>query len=133
LIDFNEKFNDSYQRVHRDIEGFYNDFYKILLPKSNEIKQLFDQVDTAHQRLILQSGLATLIMFSATKKATDYMFELAKTHSSKMKLTPAMYDDWMNALVETVKLRDPAFDKQVELGWRAILSPGLECMKHFDT
>ena len=132
MIDFNQKFNDSYQRVHRDAEGFYSAFYKILLPKSNEIKQLFDTVDMGHQRLILQSGLATLVAFSATKQATDYMFELAKIHSTEMKLTAAMYDIWMDALVETVRLRDPEFDNQIELGWRAILSPGIECMKHID-
>ena len=132
MIDFNERFNDSYQRVHQDAEGFYSEFYKTLLPKSDDIKELFDKVDMQHQRLILQSGLATLVAFSATKHATDYMIELAKIHGREMKLTAAMYDTWMEALIETIKKRDPKFTIQVELGWRTILSPGIECMKHFD-
>ena len=131
MIDFDEVFNDSYRRVMANPREFFDEFYRNFMGKSDEIRDLFSGTDMERQKEMLTESLAHLISFFVTKKADDYLIEIADLHRNKLKVTPKMYEIWMDSLLETLGKLDRQFDRNAEMGWRVTLSPGIEFMKHY--
>lgn len=131
MIDLNQLFNDSYERISENSDEFFDAFYKSFLGKSKEIDQLFTNVDMEKQKIVLRESLVYMISFYSTKVAGDYLIELADLHQNKLKITPSMYQEWLDALIEALTKVDKIFNKDVELAWRITLSPGIEFMQHY--
>jgi len=132
MIDLNEIFNDSYERVTKDVEHFYSLFYRNFFNSSSEIKSKFEHVDMEKQNVILQKSILILISFSSTKKVNELLINLANAHKTRLKIAPYMYDLFIDALIITIRKTDPEFSHDVELAWRVTISPGIEFMKHYN-
>jgi len=131
MIDLNQIFNDSYERISTDPDAFFDEFYSCFFSKSKQIKALFSHVDMNNQRIILRESLIHLISFFSTKIANDYLLRLADIHKNKIKIDTQMYDIWLEALLEVVAKYDSKFNEDVEIAWRITLSPGIEFMKYY--
>jgi len=131
MIDFNEHFNNSYERINVNSDFFFDEFYNEFLGRSESFKELFAGVDMDRQKKMLKKGLFYLVTFYATKKAGDSLVHLADDHYNQLKLTEEHYKIWMDSLIATLKKVDRKFDKNAEIGWRITLSPGLEFMQHY--
>lgn len=134
MKDYAELFNESYQRAlafREDGQQFLDRFYETFFSKAREIAELFETTHMGTQKTMLQDSLFYMRDFFLHRKANEHMVRLAKIHSRAGKnIPPALYDVWLDSLIETVQEYDPEFDDDIELAWRIALSPGITYMKY---
>ncbi len=131
MTDFNEHFNNSFERVNANADYFFDEFYKEFKKQSKELEEMFANIDMNKQKMMLKKGLMYLVSFYSTKKAGDFLLNLVDDHHNRLKLTEEHYKYWMDCLIATLKKVDHKFDKNAEIGWRITLGPGIEFMQHY--
>ncbi|MCG8668385.1 MAG: globin [Pseudomonadales bacterium] len=131
MIDFNEIFNNSFERVHKNSRDFYIDFYREFVASSPVIRDMFSNVDMEEQQSMLQDSMLHLVSFLATKQSDAYLEDLAASHLKAHKVTREMYDWWLDAMLTTVQRHDTKFNHHVEVAWRIALAPGIAFMKYY--
>jgi len=132
-----EIFSESYQRVLKttiDGQDFFEAFYRAFIASSDEVADKFRDVEMGQQRAHLRRSLDHMIYFSIDRKASDELFKTAKVHGKSGKnIRPALYEAWLDSLLETVRVYDPACDVEAEIAWQVVLAPGITYMKtHFN-
>ena len=128
-----EIFDDSFQRVVANrINGrdFFERFYEIFLTSSPEVAEKFKNTDMGTQKLMLRQSISFMINFSTTHQTNEYLDRIAAIHSkAQFDIRPALYDLWLDCLIQTVNEFDDHFNTHVTLAWRIVLSPGITFMK----
>lgn len=114
--------------VHPD---FFNTFYETFMAKSPAIPAFFSHTDMTAQKIVLRTGIAHLIGFAKGKGiAQRKIEELGESHNREnLKISPELYNLWIDALLESVRQYDPQFDLDSEAAWRKVLARGIELMK----
>ncbi len=116
--------------VSADPDRFFSQFYDRFIPSSPEVTALFEGVDMKRQRKIIEASLAYMSEFAAFLTKTDPLERLAERHSRRgIDVDPALYEVWLDMLVETVRESDPEYSDEVGLAWRVVMSPGIAFMK----
>ena len=115
-------------------QDFFERFYDIFLSSNDEIQNKFSKTDMQKQVGVLQKGVFQLISFYLTKSDGEYIHSIALTHRrSEYDIQPIYYDLWLDALISTVKERDPDYEDRVGLAWRIVMTPGILYLKyHYD-
>lgn len=133
-MSYEEIFDHSYERVKnliKDGKPFFGAFYDNFLRMSPAAAEHFAETDMERQKKMMEKSFYGLFIFYATQNANDYLESIAARHSHHdLNIDPKLYDDWLDALIETVKDYDPQFNPEIALSWRIILSPGIAYMKH---
>lgn len=134
----NELFDKSYARlfgegvgIAKDATPFFEAFYRRFL-LDPEIAATFSQTDMSRQAGILRKSFFHLVAFYVSHEPSAELERIALIHS-KIGIQPEYYDQWLDALVETVREYDPECDLATELAWRWALTPGLTYMRLLDT
>jgi hemoglobin-like flavoprotein len=129
------RFETSYSRIFGDQvgiseagEAFFVRFYELFLASSPAIREMFAQTDMTRQVTMLRHSLFELVAFYVSGILSEPLRRIAQIHQH-LKLNPAMYDDWLNALVATVREFDDDCDELTEYAWRLALTPGITYMK----
>lgn len=132
-MDYLQLFVDSYKRVATrkvDEEDFFEAFYRIFLASSREAADKFRNTDMERQREMLRLSMDQMTYFSLDRRATDSLRAIALAHGRKgADVGPELYDAWLEALLEAVRLFDTDYDQEVDLAWRVALAPGITYMK----
>ena len=136
-MDIERLFDASYVRVlSREVGGqvFFEDFYDRFLAASPEVAEKFRHTDMARQRAMLKKAFYRLLSFYVSSHADYYLKEVAASHSrAQLDIAPALYDLWLETLIDTVRVYDEQFDDEVELAWRLVMTPGIVFMTfHYD-
>ena len=134
MVDYKTRFEASFARVSADAleRQFFSIFYKRFLATDPAIAAMFAKTDMENQFDMLRESLAELKNFSLSLESNNYIVTLARIHGVRgRQVMPISYDEWLDALVETVREVDPECDLQVELAWRLVLSPGITFMKFY--
>ena len=130
---FEEIFDKSYERVKlidKDGQSFFDRFYEKFANASPEIAQAFKGTDMQRQRKMLEKSFYSLFIFYATSNQNDYLEKIAHRHSRhEVNIKPELYDVWLECLMQTLAEFDPQYNRDVELAWRLVLSPGITYMK----
>lgn len=130
---FEETFDQSYERVktlEKDGRTFFDAFYGRFISSSPEVAHAFKNTDMKRQRKMLEKSFYSLFIFYATSNQNDYLEKIARLHSKhEANVDPALYDLWLECLIQTVAEYDPHFNRSVELAWRLVLSTGIAYMK----
>jgi hemoglobin-like flavoprotein len=131
MSNYNKIFSRSLTRcVTTDSDRFFSHFYDRFVPSSPAIEAMFIDVDMVRQRRILEASLAYMSEFAAFLTKTDQLERLAERHSRReIDIAPALYEVWLDILVETVEELDPEYTDEVGLAWRVVMSPGIAFMK----
>jgi len=129
-IDFNELFNDSYEFVLNSEDDFYDVFYIKFIAASPEIGEAFKNTDMVNQKLMLRKAVSYMVNFFVTKRARKYFVTIACLHKEQLKIDPALYDIFIDTILETLEVFYPKYNNAVGVSWRITLAPGLEFMKH---
>jgi hypothetical protein len=112
---------------------FMLDFYGFFMDSSDEIRQKFKDTDFKRQtRVIADSFWAISVAAQGPKSSPAWteMPRLAVRHSrSELDIPPAMYDTWLDSLIQTVRKHDSAFSPEVEAAWRTTLGAAIEYMR----
>lgn len=132
MIDIDDVFNSSFERINRRLDSFFEAFYVEFVGQSDDIKDRFSGVDMQRQKEMLEVSFNYLVSFYATKQASHYLIDMAKRHNTSYAVSIDMYDIWVDALLLTVKKMDPEYEKGVDLAWRVVIAPGIEFMKRYE-
>tara|TARA_R110001592_G_scaffold229156_1_gene485819 strand:- start:51 stop:527 length:477 start_codon:yes stop_codon:yes gene_type:complete len=118
--------------VSAEGEQFFADFYQRFTARSSDAKLIFSKTDMSHQSRMLLKSVYHLVSMYATSTVSDHIIKIAEKHSGlELDIPAVLYDDWMEALIETVSARDPRFNQDVALAWRFAFAPGLAVMRHY--
>ncbi|MFE8071031.1 globin [Marinobacteraceae bacterium S3BR75-40.1] len=132
-MSFEEIFDNSYERViqiERHRTDFFEAFYRRFLLASPTVREKFRHTDMDRQRRMLKKSFYSLVAFYASGSADGVLERIAYSHSVRgLDIHPALYDLWLECLIDTVRDFDPQFDDDVELAWRLVLSAGITYMK----
>lgn len=109
---------------------FFDFFYERLIRTSSAVAEKLSGTDIDHQMIMLRGSLDMLISAASTGTACSTGLEhLAALHSRQgVDIPPALYTDWMDALMAAVKAFDPQYDAPLEHTWRRVLTPGIRFM-----
>lgn len=131
-MNYTELFNESYARIVLDpprAERLVEVFYESFLSHSARIRELFSDTDMQQQRQHLRRGLLTVGTFVTTGlRPTREMSRLAVAHQ-ELGLTSADYQDWMDALIASLREVDPGMQREVADAWRVCLAPAITFMQ----
>jgi hemoglobin-like flavoprotein len=136
-----EVFENSYRRVVGERVGidekgslFFSRFYENFLSSSDLVAEMFANTDMDQQVKMLQRSMFHMITFYVSKQEDSYLEGVAESHSATQhNVAPALYDLWLEALIETVMEVDTEYDETVGLAWRLAMAPGIVYMKfHYD-
>jgi hemoglobin-like flavoprotein len=109
---------------------FFECFYTIFMGKSDEIRAMFVNSKMETQRGLLRGGIMWLIMHARGMPDTKSR-ALGESHSKKnMDIHPMHYNDWLDALVETLEKFDPEYTLELGQTWRATLLPGIQMIQN---
>lgn len=102
---------------------FIDQFYDRFLASSPEIREKFRFTDFTRQRRMLRRSLELVAKATAgDPEGLRDLTERAATHSrSRLDISPAMYDSWMDALLATAAESDPEWTAPIESAWRHVL------------
>lgn len=133
MKDYLTFFQESYQRAFASDsqrDEFLDTFYDVFVSKSDKIAVKFVRTDMQRQKGMLYQSLRHMVDFSVRRQASEELRRAAERHSaSQLDIDPAMYDIWLDSLIETVQMFDPRFTEEIELAWRVVLAPGINYMK----
>lgn len=129
------RFEASYSRIFGDQVGiseagdaFFVRFYELFFASSPAVRGLFSHTDMTRQVTMLRRSLFEIVTFYVTGTVSEPLRRIAQIHQH-LNLQPAMYDDWLDALVGTVREFDPEYDELTDYAWRIALIPGVTYMK----
>ena len=137
-MDVDALFEASYERLIGGGVGitdrgrlFFQRFYENFLGSSAQVRSKFASTDMERQVAVLQKGMYHLIAFYLTRQDNEFLRNIADTHAKPhYDIPPQLYDLWLDAVIETVAVRDPEFSDDLELAWQIVMMPGIQYMKH---
>ena len=107
---------------------FLDLFYERFLQASPDIARHFAHTDMARQKRMVEASLFTSILAAeGVPYAVRSIRRLGEMHRD-LGIAPALYDLWMESLIETVAECDEAFSESVEHTWRMVLRGSIERM-----
>jgi len=124
-------FNDSFERiVNQHFDVFFSAFYRCFEARTPTIAEIFENTPESRRYEMLEDSILMLMDFSVNSVVSQELNKLGQFHA-RMGVTPAMYDHWMDALIDTLQLLDKSFTAEEEAAWRSVLGPGLTFLKGF--
>jgi hemoglobin-like flavoprotein len=110
---------------------FIQSFYDRFLSSSEEVARKFRHTDFDQQKAMLRRSLS--IVAGATEGQKEALTELAdraRTHSRRhLNIRPELYDQWLEAVVESAREFDSGWDAEIEHAWRQVLGFAVNYMK----
>jgi hemoglobin-like flavoprotein len=108
---------------------FFDDFYRIFLDSSPQIRAHFAKTDMPAQKLLLRQGILNLVMY-ARGMSDSKLRALGESHSrSRLDIRPELYDLWLDALLMTIASHDPQCNESIRSAWREVLNKGISVIK----
>lgn len=115
-------------------DDFIATFYARFLGASDEVREKFKHTDFDRQnKMLLRSLRLTAGAASGDVESLQELRERAETHDRlHLDIPPRLYELWRDAIIETAREFDPAWDAEVEQSWRSILGHVIHQMtKHY--
>ncbi|MHA0982086.1 globin [Kosakonia cowanii] len=129
---YRDLFEASLSRVFPDDEkrAFFNAFYTTFMHMSPETEQHFARLENEEgQQLVYKSFFAMLAVDGALF-VPDFLERLAREQSTDgLRLPPRFFALWREAMLITVRQRDPQCDEETLTAWAMAIAPGLEYLR----
>lgn len=102
---------------------FMDIFYERFLSSSDEIAEKFKYTDFERQhKMLLHSLEVAAEATQGNQDALHMLSEQAELHSREnLDIRPALYRNWLDAIIATAAEVDPRWDATVEAAWRVVL------------
>lgn len=129
---YRDLFDASLSRVFPNDEkkAFFDAFYQTFLHMSPETEQHFSRLAAGvGQQLVFKCFFAMLAVDGVLFVA-DYLERLARDQTSDgLRFPPRFFALWREALLVTVRQRDPLCDEEILTAWAMAIAPGLEYLR----
>ncbi len=107
---------------------FLDRFYERFLASSPEVREKFAKTDFVRQKRALRASFHLMLLAAEDEaKGPDrYLADVAARHGGEdLDIGAELYDQWLDALLATVKECDPEFGPEVERAWEAVMMVGI--------
>lgn len=113
---------ESYKRVSRE-PGFIDRFYERFMAAHPDVPARFEGVDMERQRFLLGRSVIMILQHaSGVDQVTPHLTETALRHGPRdLDIPGYLFDQWIEALIQTVGEYDPGFRPDLEHAWRRLL------------
>lgn len=113
---------------HGDV---FDTFYEIFLKSDPRIPEQFVGTEWEEQKRLLRQGVNNVIgYFDESFTAQSALERIRYTHGrDRLNIPPALYELWMDSMIEAVRQHDPEFDSVLEKEWREVLRKGTDFVK----
>lgn len=112
---------------------FLHNFYNLFIGSSAEVREKFKHTEFARQTRILSDSLYIMAIAAESSSegvAWKELDRLGARHArTDLDVRPALYDTWLECLLEAARQHDPEFSAEVEDAWRKTLGPGIERLR----
>ena len=126
--------NPDIETIHLSLQRCFTNprfldlFYERFLNASPEIARHFAHTDMTRQKRMIEASLFTSILAAEdVPYAVHSIQHLGEMHRD-LGIRPALYDVWLESLIDTVATCDEAFSEPVEHAWRTVLLGSIEKM-----
>ena len=125
-----EMFNDSLERCTGG-RRLLDRFYELFVNSSKEVAAKFANTDFNVQKRAVKVSFYLIMSSIEQKPEGDVHLErIATRHSRKgLDIRPALYDQWLECLIQAVRECDPMFGEEIEQAWRRVMRVGIDFMK----
>ena len=117
-----DTWSDVHQSFSRCLQrsDFLSRFYTIFIDTHPAIAETFRGTDWKQQVHLLRHGVSASILYAGGGElGTHELQRLHKSHGKKgYDIKPWMYDNWLDALMQTLAETDSQFDPHLEQRWR---------------
>ena len=117
MPDYPRIFSNSLARMEREEaekSEFIDHFYDSFLGSSAEIGEKFAKTDMDHQKQMLRDSFKLVLSFSTRRRSNEELERIARRHDhSELDISPALYSEWLDSLVESVADQGLTFHENV--------------------
>ncbi len=133
-VDYVDLFHASFACVTKSYH-FFEDFHAAFVASSEEVAAKYRGTDAAFDGEMVAMALTHMVAFFGSGKPSEELQRLASVHGkSHRNIEWGLYDNWLEALVATVREHDRKWNGSVEVAWRIVFAPGIAYMKsHYDS
>ncbi len=122
-----DTFGKSFERCSANPD-FLDRFYNTFLASSPKVKEKFAHTDFEKQKQALHRSFQ--LMLQAAREEghgpPTFLDDLAKRHGSgQLAIGAEFYDHWLDSLLATVRVTDPAHTTEVEKAWEQVMGIGI--------
>jgi hemoglobin-like flavoprotein len=120
----------SYQRC-QEVPRFFETFYQRFFEACPAARPMFTNTDFSRQHKLLQHAIGLLLAYDEHREAgPNLLSRVAERHGrNDLKVDPALYDDFVEALIHTARAVDPQFTADTEVAWRETIARGIAYMR----
>lgn len=117
---------DSYGRCLAR-KDFFDRFYIIFVDSHPDIRPMFAKTDMPKQKELLRHGLMSALLFMESDvMAKACIDRIRATHgATRLNIRPALYQYWIDSIVQTVSESDPQYSPALGEQWREVLVPAV--------
>jgi hemoglobin-like flavoprotein len=127
-----DSFDDSLRRCEAR-PGFLDRFYERFLASSPEVREKFANTNLVRQKKALRESFNHLVLAATDfdRKAPDWhLAGIVALHGpEQLDIRPALYDVWLECLLDAVKEFDPEYGPEVEEAWREVMQFGISYLR----
>ncbi|WP_029590893.1 globin [Franconibacter pulveris] len=129
---YRDLFDASLSRVfpQDDKTPFFNAFYEKFIHMSPETERHFQAVNADDLRRLIHKSFFAMLAVDGSLFVPDFLESLARDQGSGgIGLPPGFFALWRQAMLNTVRERDPLCDEEVLTAWAMSIAPGLEYLR----
>ncbi len=126
-----DRFRSSLLRCLSNLK-FLDKFYHEFFSSSHEVEEAFSTTDMERQKAMLSASLYQLMNFyeSQDQDTREHIEDLGAIHGNHaLRISPHLYDMWLESLLVAVSATDPEYDEELEKIWREVMMYGINLMK----
>lgn len=129
---YRDLFEASLGRVfpQEDKKPFFNAFYQAFVTMSPETERHFLLGNAEEGRQLIFKSFFAMLAVDGSLFVPDFLEKLARDQSgSGLHLPPRFFALWRQAMLDTVRQRDPLCDEEILTAWAMAIAPGLEYLR----
>ncbi|VYU44190.1 globin [Metakosakonia massiliensis] len=129
---YRDLFDASLSRVFPNDEksAFFNAFYATFRHMSPETESHFSRLAGDEGRQLLFKSFFAMLAVDGVLFVPDFLERLAREQNTEgLRLPPRFFALWREAMLTTVRQRDPQCDEEILTAWAMAIAPGLEYLR----
>ncbi|WP_205956034.1 globin [Pantoea stewartii] len=129
---YRDLFEASVSRVLSETnkKDFFLAFYEAFIHRTPETEQHFARRPSEEGRQMIYKSFFAMLTVDGALFVPDFLEQLARRQTQDgLRLPPRFFAFWREAMLRTVRERDPLCDEEVLTAWAMAIAPGLEYLR----